>query len=61
MPATEICKSCIAYIPGRVCKNGFPLPFGESSPMCLRGDYSDSQMKRFFDKNGKPVFFQGGR
>lgn len=55
MVATEICKSCIAYIPGRVCVNGFPLPYG-LKPMCMKDDFSDSQMKRFFDKDGKPVF-----
>jgi hypothetical protein len=54
-----LCSSCSAYIIGKqVCKAGFPIPFGKL-PLCIR-EPTESEMKRFFDDTGLPVFAKRG-
>ena len=62
MTAIDICKSCKDYREGEgVCENGFPIPYAQDVPMCMRGDYSHRQMARFFDESGYPLFVKGGQ
>ena len=52
----EICKTCKSYNTGNsICKDGFPLPY-DGDPLCLRDDYSESVLSRFFDNSGKTLF-----
>ena len=54
--ASDVCKSCKAYEQGRnVCTYGFPIAYAQDIPMCMRDNYSDNTMKRFFDDSGYPI------
>lgn len=52
---SEICFSCKNYIPGNsICMSGFPLPYAGKIPMCLKDDFDDHVISRFFDSRGYP-------